>query len=75
MLIKEVTAKRAFPSSCKISALPCNIVNMPPLPSGTGKYATHVPHYAALRLHCAALRPTALGQDNAPLGQNNVTFG
>ena len=45
MLIKEVTAKLAFPGSCEISALPCNIVNMPPLPSGTGKYATHVPHY------------------------------
>ena len=35
----------------KISALPCNNVNMPPLPSGTGKYTTHGPHYAALGLH------------------------
>ena len=33
------------------AALPCNNVNMPPLPSGTGKYTTHGPHYAALRLH------------------------
>ena len=29
----------------RISALPCNNVNMSPLPSGTGKYATHGPHY------------------------------
>ena len=48
---------------------------MPPLPSGTGKYATHVPHYAALGLHYAALGPTALGQHNAALGQHNVTLG
>ena len=31
----------------RISALPCNNVNMPPLPSGTGKYAAHGPHYAS----------------------------
>ena len=34
----------------KILALPCNNVNMPTLPSETGKYATHGPHYAAHRL-------------------------
>ena len=48
---------------------------MPSLPSGTGKYAAHVPHYDALGLHYASLRPTALGQHNAALGQHNVTLG
>ena len=38
-----------------ISALLYNNVNMLTLPSGTGKYTTHGPHYAALRSHYAAL--------------------
>ena len=59
-------------ASWKLLALPCNNVNMPPLPSGTGKYAAHGPHYAALWLHYAALGPTALWQHNATLGQHNV---
>ena len=54
-------------ASWKLLALPCNNVNMPPLPSGTGKYAAHGPHYAALGLHYAALGPTALWQHNATL--------
>ena len=48
---------------------------MPPLTSGTGKYAAHVPHYAALQFHYTALWPTALGQHNTALGQYNVTLG
>ena len=48
---------------------------MPPLPSGTGKYAAHGPHYAALWLHYAALGPTALWQHNATLRQHNEALG
>ena len=62
-------------ASWKLLALPCNNVNMPPLPSGTGKYAAHGPHYAALWLHYAALGPTALWQHNATLRQHNEALG
>ena len=55
-----------------MSALPCNNVNLPPLPSGTGKYVAHRPHYASYGPHYAALRPTALWQHNEALGLHNV---
>ena len=57
-----------------------NDVNSLPLPSGRGKNMpptlcipwaslfTHWPHYATLRLHYAALRPTAVWQHDATQG-------
>ena len=44
-----------------ISALLYSNVNMLTLPSGTGKYTAHGPHYAALGSHYAALGPRPNG--------------
>ena len=60
------------------TALTCNNVNMPPLPSGTAKYTTRGPNYAALRLHYLTMglqychrasSPLALWQYWRPLGR------
>ena len=43
------------PNHCHDPSLPCDNVKMPPLPSGTGKYACHRAHYAAVWLHKVCL--------------------
>ena len=48
------------------------------LPSGTGKYTTHGPHYAALRSHYAALgpRPNGLRPSGSIMGPSgSIMFG
>ena len=47
-------------------------------PSGTGKYTTHGPHYAALRSHYAALgpRPNGLRPSGSIMGPSgSIMFG
>ena len=65
---------------CKyeISALLYNNVNMLTLPSGTGKYTAHGPHYAALGSHYAALgpRPNGLRPSGGIMGPSgSIMFG
>ena len=48
------------------------------LPSGTGKYTTHGPHYTALRSHYAALgpRPNGLRPSGGIMGPSgSIMFG
>ena len=44
---------------------------MPPLPSGTGKYAAHVPHYAAQGLHYVTLGRHIFPY---PLGRGGILY-